>query len=68
MVPVKALFGQVKEIVGELAWDGEAHVLRALSSSAKVTINDKKAAQQRLSPGDKVRIARSEFVYEVVEE
>jgi len=65
MIPVKGFF--TGGVVAEVAWNGEAHILRNLSGRVKTLVNKNKVSQHTLSSGDVIRIGRSEFKYEVLD-
>jgi pSer/pThr/pTyr-binding forkhead associated (FHA) protein len=65
MIPVKGFF--TGGVVAEVSWDGEAHVLRNLSTRVKTLVNKVKVSQHTLTSGDVIRIGRSEFKYEVLD-
>ena len=53
----------------EVAWNRRAHLLRRMSWYAHLTVNGVRVEDKvELQPDDRIRIGRSEFVYEVTGE
>jgi pSer/pThr/pTyr-binding forkhead associated (FHA) protein len=63
MVAVGGLF--TAGIVAEVAWNGNFHVARKLSGVVGLKVNGVKVAEQSLQDGDRLKIGRTSFVYQV---
>jgi hypothetical protein len=65
MVAISGMF--TGGIAAEVAWDGDAHVLRKLSTFATVKVNGAKVSESKLSDGDVLSLGKSIMHYRIEE-